>query len=91
MSEIIPVSQSGHIESAEIRLTVNGGPRQAGNTSDLIWAVPELIADLSKYYHLRPGDLVYTGTPAGVGPVVAGDRLAGSIEHVGEIALTIAS
>jgi fumarylpyruvate hydrolase len=51
--------------------------------------VPEVVANLSQYYHLQPGDLIYTGTPEGVGPVKPGDVLAGRIEGVGEIALTI--
>jgi fumarylpyruvate hydrolase len=54
-----------------------------------MWSVPELISDLSHYYHLRPGDLIYTGTPAGVGPVQPGDHISGSIEQLGEITLTI--
>jgi fumarylpyruvate hydrolase len=82
--------QSGHIESGDIRLSVNGDLRQAGDIRDLIWSVPELIADLSKYYHLQPGDLLYTGTPAGVGPVEPGDTIKGSIDKVGEIELTVA-
>lgn len=89
ISEIVTASESGHIESGDIRLSVNEELRQAGNISDLIWNVPELIADLSKYYHLQPGDLLYTGTPAGVGPVEPGDRIVGSIDQVGEITLTI--
>ena len=52
----------------------------------LIWNIRELIADLSKFYHLQPGDLIFTGTPEGVGAVVAGDRIDGRIEGVGEIA-----
>jgi fumarylpyruvate hydrolase len=51
--------------------------------------VPEIVADLSKFYHLRPGDLIMTGTPAGVGPVVAGDRITGGIDGLADIALTI--
>jgi len=68
---------------------VNDDVRQVGNINDLIWSVPELIADLSKYYHLQPGDLIYTGTPAGVGAVEPGDHLVGSIEKVGDITLSI--
>jgi len=90
MSEIVVAEQSGHIETGDIRLSVNGDLRQAGDISDLIWNVPELIADLSKYYHLQPGDLLYTGTPAGVGPVEPGDIIKGSIDKVGEIELSIA-
>jgi fumarylpyruvate hydrolase len=90
ISEIVPISQTGYIESGDIRLSVNDDLRQRGDISDLIWNVSELIADLSKYYHLQPGDLLYTGTPAGVGPVEPGDRIQGSIENIGEITLTIA-
>jgi fumarylpyruvate hydrolase len=90
ISEIVAASESGHIDSGGISLSVNEEVRQAGDISDLIWNVPELIADLSKYYHLQPGDLLYTGTPAGVGPVKPGDRIVGSIDQVGEITLTIA-
>jgi len=91
ISEIITVAETGPVESGDIRLSVNKEPRQSGNISDLIWKVPELIADLSKYYHLQPGDLLYTGTPAGVGPVEPGDVITGSIDQVGQIELTIAS
>jgi fumarylpyruvate hydrolase len=55
----------------------------------LIWSIPELLADLSRFYHLRPGDLVFTGTPEGVGPVVSGDRITGHIDRVGDIELNI--
>ena len=91
ISEIVRVSESGLIQSGDISLSVNKEHRQSGNISDLIWSVPELIADLSKYYHLQPGDLLYTGTPAGVGPVEPGDVITGSIDQVGEIELTIAN
>ena len=91
ISEIVRVSESGLIQSGDISLSVNKELRQSGNISDLIWYVPELIADLSKYYHLQPGDLLYTGTPAGVGPVKPGDVITGSIDQVGEIEFTIAN
>jgi fumarylpyruvate hydrolase len=91
ISEIVVAERSGHIETGDIRLSVNGDLRQVGDIRDLIWSVPELIADLSKYYHLRPGDLLYTGTPAGVGPVEPGDTIKGSIDKVGEIELTVAN
>ena len=77
------------LERGAIALEVNGAPRQASDLSMLIWNVREIIADLSLFYHLQPGDLIFTGTPEGVGPVVAGDRLAGRIDSVGEIALVI--
>ena len=91
ISEIVRVGESGLIQSGDISLSVNKELRQSGNISDLIWNVPELIADLSKYYHLQAGDLLYTGTPAGVGPVEPGDVITGSIDQVGEIEFTIAN
>jgi fumarylpyruvate hydrolase len=76
-------------DDQRIALTQNGETRQDARISDMIWSVPELIADLSTYYHLVPGDLIYTGTPAGVGPVVPGDRLEGTIDGLESISLTI--
>jgi fumarylpyruvate hydrolase len=90
ISEIVTAGESGHINSGSISLSINKDLRQSGDVSDLIWNVPELIADLSKYYHLQPGDLLYTGTPAGVGPVVPGDVITGSIDKVGKIDFIIA-
>lgn len=89
MAEIVPASECGHICSGAISLSVNGEVRQSGDISDLMWSVAELIADLSKYYHLQPGDLIFTGTPAGVGPVRPGDRIEGNIDGVGKIELTV--
>ena len=63
-----------------ITLHVNGEPRQDAPLSDMVWSIPELIADLSRYDHLQPGDLIYTGTPAGVGAVQPGDRLEARVE-----------
>ena len=91
ISEIVVADETGHIRSGAITLAVNEEKRQSGDIGDLIWNVPELIADLSQYYHLQPGDLLYTGTPAGVGPVEPGDTITGSIDKVGEIRLTIAA
>ncbi|CEJ10544.1 Fumarylpyruvate hydrolase [bacterium YEK0313] len=80
----------GAIGSQAIRLTVNGAVRQEARLSDLVWSVPELVSHLSRYYHLAPGDLIYTGTPAGVGAVVAGDRLDGTIDGLAPVRLAIA-
>lgn len=77
------------LQAGAITLQVNGLTRQSGNLAQLIWSIPELIADLSRFYHLQPGDLIFTGTPEGVSAVVPGDRLSGSIEGVGELTLTI--
>ena len=72
-----------------IWLTVNGTVKQDAHLSDLIHSVPEIIADLSQYYHLQPGDIIMTGTPAGVGPVQPGDVIEGGIDGLDPVALTI--
>ncbi len=72
-----------------IHLDVNGTTRQDSVISDMVWSIPEIIADLSQYYHLAPGDLIMTGTPAGVGAVTSGDRLAGGIAGLAPVELTI--
>ncbi|MCZ0732975.1 fumarylacetoacetate hydrolase family protein [Phreatobacter sp. AB_2022a] len=79
----------GAIGGQTIRLTVNGAVRQEARLSDLVWSVPELVSHLSRFYHLAPGDLIYTGTPAGVGAVAAGDRLDGTIDGLAPVRLTI--
>jgi len=88
VSEIVPMPGK-IIDKGALELTVNGQPRQKSDIDKLIWNIPELIADLSKFYHLQPGDLIFTGTPEGVGPVVAGDRLDGRIDGVGSIVLHV--
>lgn len=87
-SEIVPM-QGVVVEQGAIALEVNGQTKQSSNVDKLIWNVREIIADLSTYYHLQPGDLIYTGTPEGVGAVVAGDRIDGHIEGVGSIVLHV--
>lgn len=87
-SEVVPMSGTV-IERGEITLSVNGETRQQSNVDKLIWNIRELVVDLSLFYHLEPGDLIYTGTPEGVGPVHPGDRIDGTVEGVGEIALSI--
>lgn len=77
------------LEQGSLALAVNGQPRQQSDLSKLIWNIRELIADLSLFYHLQPGDLIFTGTPEGVGAVVPGDRITGHIDGVGEISLTV--
>jgi fumarylpyruvate hydrolase len=85
ISPIVPVTQAGHLVRGRISLAVNGTARQQGDISDLIWPIPEIISILSSFVELRPGDLVLTGTPSGVGPVKIGDRLEGECEGVGKI------
>ena len=89
LGEIAPAAEIGHPSRGRIELRVNGETRQSGDLSLLIHSVSAVVAHLSQYYHLHPGDLIYTGTPAGVGPVKPGDRLEGSIEGVGTIALQV--
>ncbi len=90
MGELVPAAEVGHLNSGRITLSVNGVVKQDADLADLIWNVPEVVANLSQYYHLQPGDLIYTGTPEGVGPVKVGDRITGQIAKVGVIELTIA-
>lgn len=88
-SEIVPASQIGHPDHGAVWLKVNGQLRQKGDLNQLIWKVPEMIAYLSSLFTLVPGDLIYSGTPSGVGPTVPGDVLHGSVEGVGEIEITV--
>jgi fumarylpyruvate hydrolase len=83
IGEISPVSVIGHPAAGRIALMVNGEPRQTGDLADQIWPVPNIIAALSRLVTLAPGDLIYTGTPEGVGPLVRGDLVEGTIEGVG--------
>lgn len=85
-----PVAMVGHPAKGAIWLKVNGETKQKGDLSEMIWNVPEMIAYLSRMITLRPGDLVYSGTPAGVGPVKRGDKLEGHVEGVGELTITYA-
>ena len=90
VSEVVPMPGKV-IDHAALEMRVNGVTKQQSNVDKLIWYIPELIADLSKFYHLQPGDLIFTGTPEGVGPVVAGERIDGSVEGVGSIVLHVGS
>jgi fumarylpyruvate hydrolase len=84
-----PASASGHPKSAAISLEVNGATRQSSDIDQMIWSVPECIAFLSRHEALQPGDLIMTGTPEGVGAVVAGDLMHGRIEGLGEIKVRV--
>ena len=84
-TDIVPASRIGHPSKGRIALEVNGQPRQSGDLADLIWSVPELISYLSGLFTLKPGDLIMTGTPAGVAAVQKGDTLVGTVEGVGEL------
>ncbi|WP_050463533.1 fumarylacetoacetate hydrolase family protein [Herbaspirillum autotrophicum] len=86
---LLPVAQAGHPTQGAVWLKVNGELRQQGDLSDLIWSVAETIAFLSGLVELFPGDLIYTGTPEGVGPVVKGDRLLGHVDGLPDLDITI--
>jgi fumarylpyruvate hydrolase len=89
VSAIRPAAEMGHPEQGAIWLEVNGEARQRANLSEMIWSVPEIVAELSTYYELRPGDLIFTGTPEGVGPVTRGDSLVGGIDGLETLRITI--
>jgi len=89
LGPIHPRSAVGELRRGRIWLSVNDDLRQQGDLGDLIWNNAEIIAELSSLFELRPGDLIYTGTPAGVAAVVPGDRLEAGIDGLGEIALEI--
>lgn len=91
ITDIVPKEVFGAIGPQRITLAVDGVTKQDAHLDDLVWSVAELVSHLSRYYHLVPGDLIYTGTPAGVGPVVAGNVVTGSIDGLPPIALTIAA
>ncbi len=89
-SALRPAAEIGHPTSGAIWLEVNGSQRQKGDLAQMIWKVPEMIAYLSELFTLRPGDLIFSGTPAGVGAVSRGDHLRGGVDHVGGIELRVA-
>lgn len=89
-SALTPAARIGHPAKGAIWLTVNGKERQRADLADMIWSVPEQIEYLSQYYTLEPGDLIFSGTPAGVGPVNPGDALHAGIDGVGELKVMIA-
>ena len=87
---ITPAVEFGAVGKQSITLTVNDEPRQSAKLSDMVWSVSEIIAHLSRFYHLGAGDLIMTGTPAGVGPVVAGDVIKGHIDGLAGISHRLA-
>lgn len=89
ISPIQPAVEIGHPAEGAVTLDVNGARRQEGDLNQLIWSVPEVIATLSRLFTLAPGDLIFTGTPAGVGPVVAGDRVDCTVEGVGSLSFAM--
>jgi fumarylpyruvate hydrolase len=88
-SPLAPAARIGHPTTGKVVLKVNGTPRQEGDLNQMIWKVPEVISYLSGLFALAPGDLIFTGTPSGVGAVARGDELEGSIEGVGELRVRV--
>jgi fumarylpyruvate hydrolase len=86
-----PGSLGPDLGRGRISLHVNGKTRQDGQLANMIWSVEEILSQLSRYVALRKGDLIFTGTPAGVGPLLPGDRIGASIEGVGQLSLVIAT
>lgn len=89
LGPIHPVTHVGHFETGDIWLSVNGETKQKSNITHLIWSVAESVAYLSKFFKLEPGDLIYTGTPEGVGPVKVGDTINVGVERLGELTVKI--
>lgn len=88
---IVPADECGHPRQGALWLAVNGQARQRADLSGLLWSVPELVAMLSRSVALAPGDLVYTGTPAGVGPLAPGDVVSAGIAGIGDFTMTVAT
>ncbi|MBB4066997.1 fumarylacetoacetate hydrolase family protein [Gellertiella hungarica] len=88
-SALVPAARIGHPDKAGIWLEVNGSRRQSGDIAQMIWRVPEIIAALSRLFVLAPGDVILTGTPAGVGPVSRGDTIACGIDGIATRRLTV--
>lgn len=86
---IYPAGRVGHLTSGAITLSVNGTEHQRGDLKEMIWNVAEVVSQLSRQMTLRAGDLIMTGTPSGVGPMVPGDRITGHIHGLGSINITI--
>jgi len=89
VSAIRRAAEGGHPENASIRLAVNSEIRQQASTGDMTWSVPEIIAELSRYFELKAGDLIFTGTPSGVGRLVPGDRVDCAIDSVGSLGFMV--
>lgn len=89
VAPIHPAAEVGHPASGAITLSVNGQLRQSGDLAQMIWSVPEIIACLSAHFTLAAGDVILTGTPAGVGPVQRGDRMEAAIDGLGGLSVTV--
>jgi len=89
MGPLVPAGQVGHPDHGAVELKVNGEVRQQGDLNQMIWKVPEMISHLSEYFELAGGDVILSGTPAGVGTVIKGDQLEASIDHLGTLSVAV--
>ena len=89
MSEFVPTSGPGHLDQGRICLRGNGEIKQHGDLNQMIWKVPEMIAYLSRFYDIVGGDLIMSGTPAGVGPVQRGDKIECEIENLSTMTVEV--
>ena len=89
IASLSPAADLPELPPRRIWLSVNGEVKQDATLADMVWSPAEIVSHLSRYYHLRPGDLIMTGTPAGVGPVVAGDVIEGAVEGLEPVRLTL--
>lgn len=85
ISSIQPVAECGHLQRGTIKLSVNSQEKQCGDLNQMIWSVNEIVAELSRYFELRAGDLIFSGTPAGVSALQPGDQVDCSVESVGSL------
>lgn len=90
LGAITPANAFGPIGDQSITLNVNGTQKQKAHLRDMIHSVPDVIADLSRYYRLRAGDIIMTGTPAGVGPIARGDQMVGQIDGLSDLSVVVA-
>ena len=88
---LVPVATAGHPRQGAVWLAVNGVDRQRADVADLLWSVPELVAMLSRSVTLQPGDLIFTGTPVGVGSLQPGDVVTGGVGNIGQFSMTVAA
>ena len=88
---LVPVATAGHLRQGAVWLAVNGVDRQRADVADLLWSVPELVAMLSRSVTLQPGDLIFTGTPVGVGSLQPGDVVTGGVGNIGQFSMTVAA
>jgi fumarylpyruvate hydrolase len=89
MSELVLASETGHLDHGRVALQVNGELRQEGDLNQMIWKVPEMISYLSRFYDIAAGDLIMSGTPAGVGPITHGDVMVGTVDGLGSFTITV--